>query len=159
MDKLISLAKQGDEDALMHIMAQFNNLIRSVTNTYYLVGGDKDDLMQECMVGVVSAVYKYDETKGAFPSFVKLCVLCRVFDALDKDKSSKHKPLYGYVELSTIAELEGSDNPLDILIDKEVAHNLMVAIDTLLTPAEKEVLMLFVEGYSYKDIADKLSIT
>lgn len=153
------LAKQGDEDALRQIMEQYRNLINRVTNSYYIVGGDKEDILQECMVGVFSAVCSYDESKGAFPSFVKMCIMRRVLSIIDKDSSLKSKPLSGYVELSAIAEVEGGHNPLDILIDREVASNLRQAIDTLLTPAERDVLLLFVEGYSYLDISAKLGIT
>ncbi len=159
MDKLILLAKQGDDDALRQIMEQYRNLIHSVTNRYYLVGGDKEDILQECMVGVFSAVCSYDESKGAFPSFVKMCVLRRVLNLVDKESSLKSKPLSGYVELSSIAEVEGGHNPLDILVDREIASNLMLAIDKELTPAERDVLLLFIEGYSYRDISTKLGIT
>ncbi len=159
MDELIAKAKQGDDDALRQIMHQYSNLIHSITNRYYLVGGDKEDLLQESMLGVFSAVCSYDSSKGAFPSFVKMCVLRRVLDAIDKDNSLRNKPLSGYVELSNISQANSGDDPLDILIDREIANNIMHSIDKLLTPSEKDVLVLFVEGYTYKDISDKLNIS
>ncbi len=159
MDELIVRAKQGDDDALREIMAQYGNLIHSIANRYYLVGGDKEDLLQECMVGVFSAVCKYNESKGAFPSFVKLCVLRRVIDAVDRDNNLSNRPLANYVELSQVTTDMHSDDPLDMIIDREVLASLTKAIYTVLTPAERDVLLLFVEGYSYKDISAKLGIS
>ena len=68
--QLVEAAKKGDDKALEEIADSYKGLIRSIVNKFYIVGGDKDDLLQECMLGLFNAVTGYDQSKGAFPSFV-----------------------------------------------------------------------------------------
>lgn len=154
----ILLAKQGDQAALEAIVADYKPLIRSLANKFYLVGGDKDDLLQEGMLGLYFAVQGYDANKGAFASFVKLCVTRQILDAVKKDGAYLNKPLSGYVELSTVEdELPLCDNPLENLLKREYAEKVGEIIDTQLTVTEKQVLALFAQGYSYDDISAKLN--
>lgn len=159
MDSIITRAKQGDNDAMQEILNQYRNLIRSVANRYYLVGGDKEDLLQEAMLGVFSAVNSYDESKGAFPAFVKICVIRRVLNAVDNSNSIANKPLSNYASLSTVATRVSDNDPLEILIDKEVSLKLQEDIARLLTARERQVLELFESGYSYAQISQQLDIS
>ncbi len=157
--QLIEAAKQGDSVALETIADSYKGLIRSIVNRFYIVGGDKDDLLQEAMLGLFNAVIGYDETKGAFPSFVKTCVLRRVLSVVRKVNGDKYKPLVNYVELSeadSIAE-SPTDNPLTVLLEKEYAQRVEDAMDSLLTSAEKQVLQMFLDGYGYEDICKQLN--
>jgi RNA polymerase sporulation-specific sigma factor len=153
MDQLLQKAKSGDNDALSAIAAAYKPLVRAVANKFFLVGGDKDDLLQEGMIGLYKAVYDYEEDKGAFPAFVKLCVYRQVVSSVKQSASYKNRPLSNYVELSTIGDLAaGGDSPLDNVLDAEAYMAMQNVIDSQLTKTERQILMLFVEGYSYDEI-------
>ncbi|MDE7454608.1 MAG: sigma-70 family RNA polymerase sigma factor [Clostridia bacterium] len=152
MDKLITEAKNGDEQAIEQIVAQYKGLIRSYANKFFLVGGDKDDLLQEGMLGLFYAITNYNEDKGSFPSFVKLCVLRQILDVVKFDAGGKNKPLSNSVELSAIQNLPDDSTPLETLIEKEYFAKIMSLIQTKLSQAERQVLTLFANGYSYDDM-------
>ena len=154
MDEIIKLAKEGNQGAIEQLVSSYKGLIRSLANRFYLVGGDKDDLLQEGMLGLFYAITYYDEDKGSFPSFVQLCVLRQILDAVKRDKGVGQMPLSNYVELSVAANLlEDTSGPLDSLLKKEYAEKVSRVIDEKLTPFEKHVLLYFADGYSYDDIA------
>ncbi|MCM1042863.1 MAG: sigma-70 family RNA polymerase sigma factor [Corallococcus sp.] len=157
MTELIQKAKNGDSEALACIVAEYKGLVRSVANKFYLVGGNKDDLLQEGMIGLFNAVTDYDQSKGAFPSFVKLCVLRQVIRAVKTDSANKNKPLSNYVELSSLYGVaENGINPLEILIDKELSERMKQIIASSLTSTEKKTLQLFLQGYGYDEICKSL---
>ena len=154
MDEIIKQAKSGNQSAIEQLVNNYKALIRSYANKFYLVGGDKDDLLQEGMLGLFYAITYYDEDKGAFPSFVELCVLRQVLDAVKHDNGVSQKPLSNYVELDVAANMmDSADSPLENLLQKEYAEKVARLIKEKLTPFERKVLTLFVDGYSYDDIA------
>ena len=156
MDEIIKLAKEGNQVAIEQLVNDYKGLIRSLANRFYLVGGDKDDLLQEGMLGLFYAINYYDESKGSFPSFVQLCVLRQILDAVKRDNGAKQKALSNYVELDVAANLTAaSGNPLDNLLRKEYSEKVARVVNEHLTPFEKQVLLYFADGYSYDDIADK----
>ena len=158
MEELLIRAKKGDPDALEKLVTDYKGLVRSISNKFYLVGGDKDDLLQEGMLGFIYAVKKYDEDKGAFPSFAKLCVTRQILNAVRRSNNVKQKALCDYVDLDDIATLaDPSDNPLENLLQKEVSERISQAINEKLTHAERQVIFLFVDGNSYEDIARTLN--
>lgn len=155
--QLITKAKKGDQAAIEQIVADYKPLIRTLANKFYLVGGDKDDLLQEGMLGLYYAINDYDEAKGAFPAFVKLCVARQITDAVHRDGSVRNKPLCNYVDIDSAAqELQSDDNPLQDLLVKEYAEKVAQVISTKLTRREKQVITLFSQGYSYEDISQRL---
>ena len=154
MDEIIKLAKEGNQGAIEQLVSSYKGLIRSLANRFYLVGGDKDDLLQEGMLGLFYAITYYDEDKGSFPSFVQLCVLRQILDAVKHDTGVSQMPLSNYVELSVATNLlDEASGPLDSLLKKEYAEKVSRVIDEKLTPFEKHVLLYFADGYSYDDIA------
>ena len=156
MDEIIKQAKEGNQSAMEQLVNSYKGLIRSLANRFYLVGGDKDDLLQEGMLGLFYAINYYDEDKGSFPSFVQLCVLRQILDAVKRDNGAKQKALSNYVELDVAANLTDEVNsPLDNLLQKEYSAKVATVINENLTPFEKKVLLMFADGYSYDDIADK----
>ena len=152
MDKLLEQAKKGEQAAVEELVANYKGLIRSLANRFYLVGGDKDDLLQEGMLGLFSAIQSYDEEKGSFPSFVELCVLMQILDAVKRDSAVKQKPLYNYVDLDVTKDWADGSNPLERLLQKEYAEKVAFVLKAKLSPLEREVVTLFSEGYSYDDI-------
>ena len=154
MEEIIKLAKAGNQAAIEQLVTRYKGLIRSYANKFYLVGGDKDDLLQEGMLGLFYAITYYDEDKGAFPAFVARCVLSQVLDAVKMDNGVKQKPLSNFVELDVVANLSDETNsPLENLLRKEYAEKVAQLIREKLTPFERKVLTLFAEGYSYDDIS------
>ncbi|MCH5159433.1 MAG: sigma-70 family RNA polymerase sigma factor [Clostridiales bacterium] len=152
MDKIIQEAKNGDPIAIEQLVADYKGLVRSLANRFYLVGGDKDDLLQEGMLGLIHAINSYDETKGSFPSFVGLCVLRQILDAVKRDSAAKQKPLYNYVNLDVTKDWSDGSNPLDRLLQKEYAEKVARVLAEKLSPLERVVVTLFSEGYTYDDI-------
>lgn len=153
MDNVILQAKNGDEQAIEQIASQYKGLIRSYANKFFLVGGDKDDLLQEGMLGLFYAIKKYDGQKGSFPSFVRLCVLRQILDAVRSDCGVKNKPLTNSIDIEEIKNYEDSGaTPLETVIENEYFDKINKLINTVLTPTEKLVLTLFADGFSYGEI-------
>ncbi len=159
MDELIRRAKCGDQAAMNEIFDNYKGLIRSVANNFYLVGGDKDDLLQEGMVGLFHAVTNFDENKGSFPAFVKLCVARQVIDAVKRDNSDKNRPLKEHIDIANLENMTTESTPLGDLLEKEFSERIAKITREKLTLVEQKVIKLFVDGYSYEDIATKLQIT
>lgn len=156
MDKLIKQAKQGDQLAIEQLVNSYKGLIRAFANKFYLVGGNKDDLLQEGMLGLFYAITYYDENKGAFPAFVELCVRRQILDAVKRDNGVKQKPLYNYVDLDVAKEwTDDSANPLENVLQKEYSVKVADVINERLSSFERQVLTLFADGYSYDDIAEQ----
>ena len=152
MDKIIEQAKCGDQVAIEQLVANYKGLVRSLANRFYLVGGDKDDLLQEGMLGLIYAIQSYDESKGSFPSFAELCVLRQILDAVKRDSAVKQKPLNNFVDIDVTKQWADGSNPLESLLQKEYAQKLSFVLNVKLSPLEREVVTLFSEGYSYDDI-------
>lgn len=150
--ELIDRAKQGDPAAIEQIVRNYKGLVRGFANKFYLVGGDKEDLLQEGMLGVIVAINSYDKTRGTFPAFVKLCVSRQIVDAVRRDAGTKNKPLANYIDINTLQNVSSNDNPLADLLDREYAEKVAECIRTGLTASEREVITLFADGYSYDDI-------
>lgn len=159
MDTLIQQAKQGDQIAIEQIVADYKGLLRSLANKFYLVGGDKDDLLQEGMIGLFHAIQDFNDQKGSFPAFVKLCVGRQLVDAVKRDNAYKNRPLLNYVEISFAEHLTDESNPLEELLQKEQAEKIALVIKQKLTPLERKVCTLFSEGYTYEDISTQLNTT
>lgn len=156
MDTLIQEAKQGNPDALEQLVSDFKGLVRALANRFYLVGGNKDDLLQEGMIGLMHAINCYDDSKGTFPSFAKLCILRQILDAVKRDSAVKQKALRDYENLDEMQDLPDGSNPLDSLLQKEYAQKVAQILVDKLSPLEKKVVTLFSQGYSYEDVAKLL---
>lgn len=159
MCELLKRAKEGDQAAIEEVYANYKGLILSVVNKFYLAGGNKDDLLQEGMLGLYFAILGFDGNKGSFPSFVKLCVVRQIIDAVQKDRSDKNKPLASCLEISAVSNLADGKTPLETLLEKEFSEKIVKIINENLSAKERDVINLFIEGYSYEDISEKLQIS
>ncbi len=170
-EELVLLSASGDRDATECILSRYKNLVRSKARMYFLAGADKEDIIQEGMIGLFKAIRDFDKSKQVlFKGFAELCVKRQIITAVKTATRQKHMPLNTYVSLSNpVSEgesdgiLEGvlSDSsktdPEHLFISKENAEFLNEKIKKLLSSLEKSVLALYLEGKSYQEIARDLS--
>lgn len=168
-EDLVALARDGDDLALHEVLERFKPLVRSKGRTYFLVGGDRQDVTQEGMIGLYKAVRDYDRTKHpSFRHFADLCVTRQVITAVKSATRHKHAPLNRYVPLNGSAdsddgEIDYADRIADVGADPaqrvtssaELAHLKAFCLEVL-SDLESEVLVRYVAGDSYTVIAADL---
>ena len=165
-EELVSMYRDGDARAVDEIMERYKNLVRKKANAMYIVGGDKDDLIQEGMIGLYKAVTTYDELKAAsFATFASLCINGQLMNAVKASNAKKNTPLNSYVSFDTPANKSDDESDMklvDTLVhdsDREVTDNLEEKAFESLSPFEKQVVTLLMEGNDYIKIADQLGKT
>ncbi len=170
-EDLAELSAGGDKKATEYILTRYKNLVRSKARMYFLVGADREDIIQEGMIGLFKAIRDFDRTKlASFKGFAELCVKRQIITAVKTATRQKHMPLNTYVSLSTPRyddEFEGMPDelipelleldPERLFIKKENAEFLDGKMDEVLSELEKKVLAMYLEGRSYQEIAQKLS--
>lgn len=158
---LVKLAKNSDEGAFRELVVRYLYLVRSVAAEYKNSGLEPDDLIQEGLLGLLSAVNSYDETKGsAFKSYAGVCVKNKIVSAVRTALSDKNKILNDFVLLDDEAEFSADhlSEPEAIIISQEAEEGIYTAIEQNLTELEKKVLSLYLLGYSYAEISAELGI-
>jgi len=168
---LVLAAQAGDQGASSALVRKYRSLVRCKARSYFLVGGDRDDVIQEGMIGLFKAIRDYDPSRQAsFRSFAELCVTRQMITAIKTATRRKHAPLNTYVSLSrpAVSDEEGERLLTDILAAKEACDpaEMVVAawegdyirtgFKEALSPFEGQVLRLYMEGCSYQEIADRL---
>lgn len=166
-EQVVLIAQNGDEDALDYILHKFRPHVAHKANSYFLAGADKDDIIQEGMIGLFKAVRDYKTGKdSAFRSFAELCITRQIISAVKSASRLKHSPLNSYISLdkplqdddydSTLMDIiaAGSQsNPEDIVIGKEKMAQVEVKMSEVLSRFECEVLSLYLTGKSYGEIS------
>ena len=169
-EELVRLSLSGDSLATECILARYKNLVRSRARMYFLAGADRDDLIQEGMIGLFKAIRDYDKEKRAsFRGFAELCIKRQMITAVKTATRQKHMPLNSYVSLNNPAYendsrgileevLSGGPeaDPEHLIISKENAEFLNKQIDRALSLLEKTVLTMYLEGKSYQEIAGEV---
>lgn len=168
---LVRAAQGGDQTASGELVRRYRGLIRCKARSYFLAGADRDDIMQEGMIGLFKAIRDYDATRQAsFHSFAELCVTRQMITAVKSATRRKHSPLNGYISLSRPASAEDEGERLlsDIIAAREVCDPAEIVIGAwetefirtgvagALSGFERDVLRLYTDGKSYQDIAEKL---
>ncbi len=167
-EELAGLSISGDPLATECILARYKNLVRSRARMYFLAGADRDDLIQEGMIGLFKAIRDYNQEKRAsFRGFAELCIKRQIITAVKTATRQKHMPLNSYVSLSNPVYENDSQgfleevlrggpeaDPEHLVISKENAKLLGEQIDRALSQLEKTVLTMYLEGKSYQEIAD-----
>ena len=164
---LISRCRQGDRSALECIMEKYKPLVIKKARSMFLIGGETEDLIQEGMIGLFKAVQDFDpDRETSFYRFSKLCIDRQIYSAVTSAGRKKHSPLNGYVSLSDSEELEWEErwrrpavstvSPEEALINRERMEMIQEKLGERLSSLEWSVLKLFLEGYSYAQMADKL---
>ncbi len=170
-EDLVELSAAGDKNATECILARYKNLVRSKARMYFLVGADKEDIIQEGMIGLFKAIRDFDRDRQAsFKGFAELCIKRQIITAVKTATRQKHIPLNTYVSLSNpvydgesdgaLEEILGSNieaDPERLFISKENTEFINDKIKEVLSDLEKKVLMFYLEGKSYQEIASILS--
>ncbi len=168
---LIALAKQGSAPAYDAIVRRYYGFVRLKASSYFLAGGDSEDLIQEGLVGLYKAVRDYrTDRESSFRNFAELCITRQIITAVKTASRNKHTPLNRYVSFSaTPAGASDSEATLDEILPGPTAHDpvnqaisseelraLIACLSTVLSELESRVLGLYLDGHSYQDIGEKL---
>lgn len=156
-EELILQIKNGSDTAVTELVLRYLPLIRHKAAGYSLPGMERDDLVQEGLLGLLKAISLYDGSRSSFATFASLCVSSSMATAAKSALSQKNLPLFNYVPLSD-GELPASgDNPAEQLASREQVNELLHRISTSLSSFEQQVLRLYLTGHPYQAIADLLS--
>ena len=156
-EELIKLYKQGDNSAFDKISSRYISIINSYCRKLFLLGGDIDDLVQEGLVGLSKAVNTYNSDKGAFHPYALLCIKTNIYTAIKKYSNLKNKPLNESDSLETLDnKLIFCNNPEETLLENELKDELKKKIYSKLSNNEILVLTLYLDGFSYSEIGNKL---
>jgi RNA polymerase sporulation-specific sigma factor len=167
---LIALAKQGSPDAYDRLVRRYYSFVRLKASSYFLIGGDGDDLVQEGLVGLYKAIRDFrTDRESSFRNFAELCITRQIITAVKTATRNKHTPLNGYVSFSstpaggdsepTLDEVlpgPGTNDPASQVISSEELRSLVACLTTVLSELESHVLSLYLDGHSYAAIAEKL---
>lgn len=169
---LIALAKSGNSEAYEMVVRRYHGFVRLKASSYFLVGGDSDDLIQEGLVGLYKAIRDYrPDRESSFRNFAELCITRQIITAVKTSTRNKHVPLNQYVSFNstpssgdddgdqTLDEmLPGSHvhDPAIQVISSEELNSLVECLSTALSDLEGDVLRLYLDGYSYEQIGDRI---
>jgi RNA polymerase sporulation-specific sigma factor len=168
---LLALAKQGSRDAYDRLVRRYYSFVRLKASSYFLIGGDSDDLVQEGLVGLYKAIRDYrSDRESSFRNFAELCITRQIITAVKTATRNKHTPLNGYVSFSSTAAgsidaeptldemLPGPliFDPVNQVISSEELRALVACLSTVLSELESRVLSLYLDGHSYTGIGEQL---
>ncbi|WP_438804718.1 RNA polymerase sporulation sigma factor SigH [Oceanobacillus saliphilus] len=168
---LLQLVREGDSQALDILIHRYINFVRAKARTYFLVGADKEDIIQEGMIGLYKAIRDYDGSKlSSFKAFAELCVTRQIITAIKTATRQKHIPLNSYISLDkpiydeesdrTLLDIIGGSkeiDPQELLINQEDYGNMEHKLSELLSELEKQVLHLYLDGRTYQEISVSLN--
>jgi RNA polymerase sigma-H factor len=169
---LVALAKQGASDALEHMIRRYYGFVRLKASSYFLIGGDSEDLIQEGLVGLYKAIRDYrSDRESSFRNFAELCITRQIITAVKTATRNKHTPLNSYVSFSQAPASSGDDgeptiadvlpgspvhDPVNQVISMEEVQALVSCITSVLSELESRVLSLYLDGRSYEDVGERL---
>ena len=169
-EEIVDLAKHGDVEGLEYLINKYKNFVRAKARTYFLIGADREDIIQEGMIGLYKAIRDYRvDRQASFRAFAEVCVTRQIITAIKTATRQKHIPLNSYVSLNkpvfdeeserTLAEVVTTgkaSNPEDLFINQEILMDIESTMHRILSPLEQRVVNLYLEGKSYVEIADQL---
>ena len=169
-EQVVVLAQETDGPALEYLLNKYKNFVRTKARSYFLIGADHEDIVQEGMIGLYKAIRDYKaERLSSFRAFAELCVTRQIITAIKTATRQKHIPLNSYISLNkpiyeedsdrTLLDViteEGMSNPEEMIIDREDLSLIEGKIGQMLSDLEKDVLVRYMEGKSYVEIADEM---
>ncbi|MGP4072836.1 RNA polymerase sporulation sigma factor SigH [Piscibacillus sp. B03] len=170
-EKVVEFVHDGNVQALDYLINKYRSFVRAKARTYFLIGADREDIVQEGMIGLYKAIRDFQSDKlSSFKAFAELCVTRQIITAIKTATRQKHIPLNSYVSLDkpiydeesdrtlldVIAEHDTSD-PEKLLVDREKFIDMEDKMEELLSELEREVLHLYLDGQSYQEISLQLN--
>lgn len=170
-EQILTYIKEGNNIALDYLINKYKNFVCSKAKTYFLIGADKEDIIQEGMIGLFKAIRDFKDDKlVSFKSFAEICVTRQMITAIKTATRQKHMPLNSYISLNKpIFEEDGertlldtinhetTSDPEQLFIGKEEMTSIEGKINEVLSPFELEVLYAYLQGISYQAIAKILN--
>ncbi len=169
-EDVIQEAKAGSENALEYLINKYKSFVRAKARTYFLIGADREDIIQEGMIGLFKAIRDYKGDKlSSFRAFAELCITRQIITAIKTATRQKHIPLNSYVSLNkpifdeesdrTLMDVISEENisdPEELVINREEFLGIENKMGEILSSLEWEVLTSYLEGKSYQEIAEDL---
>ncbi len=166
-EELVKLVQQGDKGAQEHLLNKYKPLVKTRARTYFLIGAETEDIIQEGMIGLYKAMRDYQKEKNAsFRAFAELCINRQMITAIKMATRQKHIPLNSYISLNRPVFDDESEetymdllmggeilNPEALLIGREDKHFMETQIIKMLSDLEKRILLLYLRGKTYYEIA------
>jgi RNA polymerase sporulation-specific sigma factor len=170
-EQIIEAVHQGNSEALDFLIKKYRNFVRAKARSYFLIGADKEDIVQEGMIGLYKAIRDYKEDKlTSFKAFAELCITRQIITAIKTATRQKHIPLNSYVSLDKPIYDDESDrtlldvisgtkvmDPEELIINREEFDNMEDKMAQLLSDLERKVLALYLDGQSYQEISEELN--
>jgi len=169
-EELIRYAKAGDDKALEFLINKYKKFVRAKARTYFLIGADREDIIQEGMIGLYKAIRDFKGDKlSSFRAFAELCITRQIITAIKTATRQKHIPLNSYISLNKPIFDEESDrtlldvineervsDPEELMINREEFAGIELKMGEILSDLEWEVLSKYLQGRSYQEIAQEL---
>jgi RNA polymerase sporulation-specific sigma factor len=167
---VVDLARDGDSEALEYLIHKYKHFVRAKARSYFLIGADREDIIQEGMIGLYKAIrdFRYDKL-SSFRAFAELCITRQIITAIKTATRQKHIPLNSYVSLNKPIYDEDSDrtlldvitgtkitDPEELIISREEFYDIEEKMGEILSPLEWRVLMSYLDGRTYQEIAVEL---
>lgn len=167
----VGMAKDGDTEALEHLINKYKNFVRAKARSYFLIGADREDIIQEGMIGLYKAIRDFRCDKlSSFRAFAELCITRQIITAIKTATRQKHIPLNSYISLNKPIYDEDSDrtlmdvisgskisDPEELVINREEFDDIEEKMGEILSALEWKVLMSYLEGKSYQEMATDLN--
>lgn len=169
-EEIVLLGRKGDKDSTDYLIHKYKNLVKLKARAYFLIGADREDVVQEGMIGLYKAIRDYQSDKAmAFKTFAELCVTRQMITAVKNATRQKHIPLNSYISLNRkfydedseracieLTSEETISDPEQLLIKKEEFNGIENKMGEILSSFEWEVLSLYLNGKSYTEIAKQV---
>jgi len=170
-EEIIEMVHKGDSEALDYVIHKYRSFVRAKARSYFLIGADKEDIVQEGMIGLFKAIRDYrDDKSTSFRAFAELCITRQIITAIKTATRQKHIPLNSYVSLDKPVFDEDSDrtlldmitgskelDPEELIINREEFDHIEYKMTELLSDLERKVLSLYLDGQSYQEISEELN--
>ena len=167
---IVLKASKGDKISLEYIIKKYKNFVKAKAKSYFLIGADKEDIIQEGLIGLYKAVRDFDASKtNSFKGFADICITRQIITAIKTATRQKHIPLNSYISLNKPVYDEESErtlldiiatsivtDPEELIISKEELKHIESKMNELLSDLELQVVEYYLNGKSYQYIADKL---
>ena len=170
-EKLIKLVRSGDKNALNFLLEKYNDIVNMKANKFFIIGAEKEDMVQEGMIGLYKAIKSFDlEKQNSFKTFANMCIERQLITAVKNSNRQKHSPLNSSISLNAsayddnenvdkieILDIKASNDPSDIIADREYFKSMEEKIKETLSEFELLVLHEYEKGKTYAAIAEKLN--